>query len=181
MFGLVLGVTLALCLFWAVGAHNRLVRMRADIVRQWGSVDAVWLRLLVRLQGGLAARQSLFTEEHAPEFQALQNASDQMLEVLMLARIEPLDGEVQRQVLEQHLKLVSEIRLLQPTVNEALRPDLEIALNRMRQTLPAAMIPYHVAVGAYNESVSMRPASWLANSLNFKPMVRMDLSGTPTP
>jgi LemA protein len=46
----------------------------------------------------------------------------------------------------------------------------------MRQTLPAAMIPYHVAVGAYNDALIMRPASWLARRLNFKPAVRMDLT-----
>jgi LemA protein len=137
-------------------------------------VDAVWLRLLVRLQGGLAARQSLVSEDEALELQGLQNASDQMLEVLTQARMQPLDEVVLKQVITQHLQLVGEIRLLQQQANEAIRPDLEIALNRMRQTLPAAMIPYHVAVGAYNEALSMRPASWLAGRLKFKPAVRID-------
>ena len=167
---------LALALFWSVGAHNRLVRLRAEVIRQWGSVDAVWLRLLVRLQGGLAARQTLLGEAGAPELQAVQMASDQMLEALLQARMQPLDEAVQKQVISQHLQLVSEIRLLQQEVHDALRPDLEIALNRMRQTLPAAMIPYHVAVSAYNDALNMRPASWLAKRLNFKPAMRMDLT-----
>ena len=137
MGALVVGVVLALCLFWSVGAHNRLVRLRSEVVRQWSSVDAVWLRLLVRLQGGLAARQSLVSEDEALELQALQNASDQMLEALTQARMQPLDEVVQKQVISQHLLLVSEIRLLQQQANEAIRPDLDIALNRMRQTLPA--------------------------------------------
>ena len=180
MGALVAGVVLALCLFWAVGAHNRLVRLRSEVVRQWSNVDAVWLRLLVRLQGGLAARQSLVSEDEALELQGLQNASDQMLEVLTQARMQPLDEVVLKQVITQHLQLVSEIRLLQQQANEAIRPDLEIALNRMRQTLPAAMIPYHVAVGAYNEALSMRPASWLARRLKFKPAVRLDLTMAST-
>jgi LemA protein len=176
MGALVVGVVLALCLFWAVGAHNRLVRLRAEVVRQWSSVDAVWLRLLVRLQGGLAARQSLVGEVEAQELQAVQTASDQMLEALTQARIQPLDETVLKLVISQHLQLVGEIRLLQQQAHEAFRPDLDIALNRMRQTLPAAMIPYHVAVGAYNDALSMRPAAWLARRLNFKPAVRMDLT-----
>ena len=167
---------LTLVLFWSVGAHNRLVRLRAEVIRQWGSVDAVWLRLLVRLQGGLAARQTLVGEAGAPELQVVQMASDQMLEALLQARMQPLDEAVQKQVISQHLQLVSEIRLLQQEVHDALRPDLEIALNRMRQTLPAAMIPYHVAVSAYNDALNMRPASWLAKRLNFKPAMRMDLT-----
>jgi LemA protein len=99
-----------------------------------------------------------------------------MLEALTQARMQPLDEALQKQVISQHLLLVSEIRLLQQQANTAIRPDLDIALNRMRQTLPAAMIPYHVAVGAYNDALIMRPASWLARRLNFKPAVRMDLT-----
>lgn len=173
-------VALTLVLFWSVGAHNRLVRLRSEVINQWGSVDAVWLRLLVRLQGGLAARQSLVKEGGTPELEAIQTASDQMLEALMQARMQPLDEEVQKQVIAQHLKLVSEIKRLQQDVSDALRPDLDIALNRMRQTLPAAMIPYHVAVSNYNEALGMRPASWLAKRLNFKPATRMDLTAAST-
>lgn len=176
MGALILGLLLALVLFWSVGAHNRLVRLRADVIRQWASVDAVWLRLLVRLQGGLAARQILVSEEEAQELQGVQIASEHMLEALIQARLQVLDEGAQKQVVSEHLKLVSEIRLLQQTVNPALRPDLDIALNRMRQTLPAAMIPYQVAVASYNDALAMRPASWLATRLNFKPAVRMDLS-----
>ena len=40
---LVLSLLLALVLFWAVGAHNRLTRLRAEVLRQWGIVDTVWL------------------------------------------------------------------------------------------------------------------------------------------
>ncbi len=173
---LVVGVVLALCLFWAVGAHNRLVRLRSEVVRQWSSVDAVWLRLLVRLQGGLAARQSLVGDAESQELQALQSASDLMLEALTQARMQPLDEAVLKQVISQHHQLVTEIRLLQQQAHEVIRPDLDIALNRMRQTLPVAMIPYHVAVGAYNDALRMRPASWLARHLKFKPAVRMDLT-----
>jgi LemA protein len=112
--------------------------------------------------------------------QAVQAASDQMLEALTQARMQPLDEAVLKQVISQHLQLVSEIRLLQQQAPEAIRPDLDIALNRMRQTLPAAMIPYHVAVGAYNDALDMRPASWLARRLNFKPAMRMDLTMAST-
>jgi LemA protein len=134
------------------------------------------LRLLIRLQGGLAARQSLVGEDEAQELQAVQTASEQMLEALTQARLQPLDEAVQKQVITQHLQLISEIRLLLQQAPEAIRPDLDIALNRMRQTLPAAMIPYHVAVNAYNDALNMRPASWLARRLNYKPAVRMDLT-----
>lgn len=176
MWALIVGVLLAVTLFWAVGAHNRLVRLRSEVVRQWSSVDAVWLRLLVRLQGGIAARQSLTAETEEDGLQALQLACDELLEALSVARMQPLDAESQRQVMTQHLRVLAEIRLMLQTGNEKLKPDLDIALNRMRQTLPAALIPYHVAVAAYNEALVMRPASWLARRLNLQPATRLDLS-----
>lgn len=176
MGALILGVSLALAVFWAVGAHNRLVRLRAEVVRQWSSVDAVWLRLLVRMQGGMAARQSLVTSADGEDLQALQCACDELLEALSQARLQPLDGESQRLVQTQHQKVVTEIRRLLQTSNDAVKPDLDIALNRMRQTLPAALIPYHVAVAAYNDALAMQPAAWLARRLNLQPAMRMDLS-----
>jgi LemA protein len=174
---LIFGVLMAIALFWAVGAHNRLVRLRAEVVRQWGSVDAVWLRLLVRLQGGIAARQSLTTSADGDgELQALQSACDELMEALLQARLQPLAAEGQKQVLALHQKVVLEIRALLQKDNEAVKPDLEIALSRMRQTLPAALIPYHVAVASYNEALTMQPAAWLARRLGLQPATKMDLS-----
>jgi LemA protein len=176
MGALIFGLLLALALCWAVGAHNRLMRLRADVVRQWSSVDAVWLRLLVRLQGGIAARQTLAPEQAAADLLALQTTCDELLEALSQVRLQPLDGDSQKMLAVQHQKLLAEIRTQLQAENAAVRPDLDIALNRMRQTLPAALIPYHVAVVAYNEALAMRPASWLARQLNLKPVMRMDLS-----
>jgi LemA protein len=155
-----------------------LVRLRAEVVRQWGSVDAVWLRLLVRMQGGIAARQSLAPPagEGEGELQALQSACDELMEALLQARLQPMAVDSQKQVLALHQKVVFEIRALLQKDNEAVRPDLEIALNRMRQTLPAALIPYHVAVAAYNGAIDMQPAAWLAKRLGFQLATKMDLS-----
>ena len=183
MEALIFGMLMAIALFWAVGAHNRLVRLRAEVVRQWGSVDAVWLRLLVRLQGGIAARQSLVTTpegegvaEGDGELQTLQSACDELMEALLQARLQPLAIDGQKQVQALHQKVVLEIRALLQTDKEAVKPDLEIALSRMRQTLPAALIPYHVAVAAYNDALAMQPAAWLAKRLRFQPATKMDLS-----
>jgi LemA protein len=128
------------------------------------------------MQGGIAARQSLADQASADGLQALQLACDELLEALSQARLQPLDGESQKQVMSQHQKLLAEIRLMLQMGNDSVKPDLEIALNRLRQTLPAALIPYHVAVAAYNDALAMRPASWLASRLNLKPAMRMDLS-----
>jgi LemA protein len=176
MVGLMVGMLLALALFWVVGAHNRLVRLRSELVRQWSSVDAVWLRLLVRLQGGIAARQSQATEEDIQSLQGIQTACDELLDALTQVRLQPLEADNQKMVVQQHQQLVAEVRRVLLTASDAIKPDLDIALSRMRQTLPAAVIPYHVAVAAYNEALEMRPAAWLARRMKFNPAVRLDLS-----
>lgn len=176
MIALIFGVLVALALFWVVGAHNRLVRLRSELVRQWSGVDAVWLRLLVRLQGGIAARQSQATEEDIQSLQGIQTVCEELLDALTQVRLQPLDGDNQKMVVQQHQQLVAEVRKVLLTASDAVKPDLDIALSRMRQTLPAAVIPYHVAVASYNEALEMRPAAWLARRLKFKPAVRMDLS-----
>jgi LemA protein len=178
MEALIFGVLSAMALFWAVGAHNRLVRLRAEVVRQWGSVDAVWLRLLVRMQGGIAARQSLSTPagDGDGELQTLQSACDELMEALLQARLQPLAADGLKQLVTLHQKVVLEIRTHLQKDNEAVKPDLEIALSRMRQTLPAALIPYHVAVASYNEALAMQPAAWLAKRLGLQPAIKMDLS-----
>ncbi len=176
MAALSLGLFLALTLFWGVGAYNRLVRLRAEVIRQWSSVDAVWTRLLVRMQGGVAARHSLASGGSEQETQALQFACEDLLEALSQYRLLPLDQEWQKRVVAQHFKVMSEMRLLLQSENLAIKPDLEIAINRLRQTLRTALIPYHGAVAAYNDALAMRPASWLAASFNLNPGIRLDLS-----
>ena len=89
MVALILGLLVALVLFWAVGAHNRLVRLRSEVIRQWSSVDAVWLRLLVRLQGGIAARQFQRTFLLAEGMQVLGADLKNGLLSVDLARPEP--------------------------------------------------------------------------------------------
>ena len=87
---LIFGALVLVTLFWSVGAHNRLVRLRSEVIRQWSSVDAVWLRLLVRLQGGLAARESLSKEDDLKEIELLQAACEALLEALSQMRLQPL-------------------------------------------------------------------------------------------
>jgi len=46
---------LAVLFFWAVGAYNRLVVLRASVAKQFAAVDAQLIRVLVWLQGNLPA------------------------------------------------------------------------------------------------------------------------------
>ena len=71
---LIFSAVLAILFFWAVGAYNRLVVLRASVAKQFAAVDAQLLRVLVWLQGNLPAsmRDMLSEMEEAalPEAEA---------------------------------------------------------------------------------------------------------------
>ena len=92
MAWLILGGALALTLFWAVGAYNRLTRLRSEVLRQWSTVDAVWLKWLMRFQAAISARQILAWSSELDDLQALQDASEAMVDALADAMQRSLVG-----------------------------------------------------------------------------------------
>ena len=175
-----LGLLFALVVFWAVGAYNRLMRLRAEVLRQWGTVDTVWLKWLMRFQGAVSARQILAWASEADDLQALQEASDALIEALAEARQQALDEASLRTLLERHQALMACIDAVAERVPETLRPHLQSARERIVQNIPPALVPYHTAVEAYNLALSQAPARWLAHALRLRPALALAWS-TPRP
>jgi LemA protein len=168
MAWLIVSLLLALVLFWMVGAHNRMVRLRGEVARQWAVVDVQWLKWLMRFQGAISARQILAWASEAEDLQALQDASDALVEALSDARAQPLDESVLQKVVQQHEALMVCIDRVMLTAPDTVKPHLLSAQNKILQSLPLALAPYHLACGIYNEAISQSPASWLARRLGFR-------------
>jgi len=109
---------LATLFFWAVGAYNRLVVLRANVAKQFAAVDAQLLRVLVWLQGNLPAsmRDMLSEMEEAALPEALlKNERDlNLLDILEAlsdsldaARTQPLSPVVMQQVNQNRLALAA--------------------------------------------------------------------------
>lgn len=80
----------ALLLFWFVGAHNRLVRLRSAALQAYGALDALLVRQLDFVQASIAGSPP--ADEHARAGDAaLQAATGQALTVLGATRLRPLD------------------------------------------------------------------------------------------
>lgn len=167
---LVLSVVLALVLCWAVGAHNRLTRLRVEALRQWSTVDTVWLKWLVRFQGAVSARQTLAWSSEADDLQALQDASEAMVEALAEARQQALDQHSLETLLHCHEALMLCIDDVAQRVPPIRRPQLLAAQARILQNIPLALVPYHLAAENYNQALSQAPASWLARRLRLRPV-----------
>ena len=168
MAWLILSLCLALLLFWAVGAYNRLTRLRAQVLRQWGTVDTVWLKWLMRFQGAVSARQILAWSSEADDLQALQDASDALIEALAEARQQSLDEGSLAKLLVRHEALMHCIDEVAQRVPDTVRPHLLSAQQKILQNIPPALLPYHTAVEAYNQALSQAPARWLARGLRLR-------------
>ncbi|WP_225782416.1 LemA family protein [Xenophilus sp. Marseille-Q4582] len=87
----------AVLLFWFVGAHNRLVRLRSAAVQSYGALDALVVRQIDYVQAQVAQQeqgQASSGDEgrgSAADLTSLQAANAQLLAVLGGTRQHPLD------------------------------------------------------------------------------------------
>lgn len=168
---------LALALFWAVGAHHRLVRMRAEILRQWHLVDTVWLQVLVRLESALGVHAL----QQTPEGQdtELQQRCDELLNTLAQARVQPMNADIMVAVSNAHAQLMLALSQQMKLGQASDWHSLAAVLVRMKQMLPATLATYHVAVQTYNQAIEVWPVRVLARQLGFGPAMRLELKAGP--
>ena len=182
---------LATLFFWAVGAYNRLVVLRANIAKQFSAVDAQLLRVLVWLQGNLPAsmRDMLSEMEEAALPEALlKNERDlKLLDILEAlsdsldaARTQPLSPVVMQQVNQNRLALAAwakaEVRAGQSGEATWFIDPLPYKFDRLKAQAWPLMDAYNQAAAKYNEAVSQFPASVLAKQVKFVPAQMLDIA-----
>ena len=188
---LVFCAILATLFFWAVGAYNRLVVLRANVAKQFSAVDAQLLRVLVWLQGNLPAsmRDMLSEMEEAALPEALlKNERDlnllAILEALSdsldAARTQPLSSVVMQQVNQNRLALAAwakaEVRAGQSGEATWFIDPLPYKFDRLKAQAWPLMDAYNQAAAKYNEAVSQFPASVLAKQVKFVPAQMLDIA-----
>lgn len=188
---LVFCAILATLFFWAVGAYNRLVVLRANVAKQFSAVDAQLLRVLVWLQGNLPAsmRDMLSEMEEAALPEALlKNERDlKLLDILEAlsdsldaARTQPLSPVVMQQVNENRLALAAwakaEVRAGQSGEATWFIDPLPYKFDRLKAQAWPLMDAYNQAATKYNEAVSQFPASVLAKQVKFVPAQTLDIA-----
>lgn len=188
---LVFCAILATLFFWAVGAYNRLVVLRANVAKQFSAVDAQLLRVLVWLQGNLPAsmRDMLSEMEEAALPEALlKNERDlKLLDILEAlsdsldaARTQPLSPVVMQQVNENRLALAAwakaEVRAGQSGEATWFIDPLPYKFDRLKAQAWPLMDAYNQAAAKYNEAMSQFPASVLAKQVKFVPAQTLDIA-----
>lgn len=175
MTALWLGMITAVILFWAVGAHNRLMRLRAAVRDQWLNIDATCIKLIAPLQGSLAAHLEHTGEgEVRSRAEGLQLACDELIDALTQAHQRSLDSAVLQRVLAAHQKLVELAHQALAMDGHAAWPELVHLQLRMWQSLPAVVGQYHAALQSYHEAIEAWPARWLARRTGLTHVRRLD-------
>ena len=181
----IMGFLGALTLFWSVGAYNRLVRLRAEVIRAFSALDNILAVQSALIQATLAlpippaALLKEAPDRHAWQQElALGVAGAQLAHALTMTRTRPLDPEA-----------VAALSATQSALDEAIWPtddgvipDAVTGLtDRLRQLAVQAEAPaalFDTAVQTYNAAIRQFPASLLARVWGFRPA---GLIGWPGP
>lgn len=129
LFWIVIGIAL----FWALGAYNRLMRLRSAVVQSFGSFDAHMVRqvaLLGEFNAACSVQQNDAELSAHQEMAALQGATTQLSASLAVARARPLRPDAMA-------ALAAARDVLHASWPGALRKAQEAAV----VTVPAAALP----------------------------------------
>lgn len=173
-----LWTTAAVLLFWAVGAYNRLVRLRAEANAAFATVDAELARQVELVHTHLPSADGVqpppVDAEDTGFWASLHAAAAQLGATLAAAQKRPLDPE-------RIAALSAAADVLRMAWERAERDDAhDLAGPRMPDTLlqqraqallqaHAATEAFNITVAKYNEGIAQFPALLLAWLFGFHP------------
>lgn len=179
MTGSVLTWTIAaVLLFWAVGAYNRLMRLRAEAIAAFASVDSELTRQVDLVRGQLPAPEPTqpapLESEPLSFWSGLHAAATQLAAVLSSARIKPLDPDrISALSAAQDVLATAWEHAERHDAHDLAGPRLPdtVLLKRQQGLLQAhaATDAFNVAVTRYNEAIAQFPALLLAWLFGFQP------------
>jgi LemA protein len=160
-----LGIGGAVLLFWSVGAFNRLVTLRGEIVRGFAPVDEQF-----RVRHDLLMRQAADLTSHDPVLaQALLAACAQAEAARRHARAHPgaVGAITSLRLAEEVLSETRQRAQTSPNGAEAMALAAEVAASDT--TLAFACRQFNERVSRYNTAVRQFPTWLLAGLFKFRP------------
>ena len=155
-FTLLLWIALALAIFWAVGLHNRLMRLRAAAVEGAAAFDK-------QAQSFIGMTQDYALD--APLLAELAEAADQLDMALKSLKNNP---SASKALIECRMKYeqLQQLWVSLPEINDA-PPEQRSLWDEASASVQFARTAMNNASTAYNEAISQPPARWVAASMGF--------------
>ncbi len=176
-----LGLVAALLLFWAIGAYNRLVRLRKAATRAFAALDEQLVRQLVWVQGclpesmrgGPMTAPGELQDEVTAAWARLQAASEQFAVALARAREQGMDVPGMASLVMAHEALrTAWAAALAEAVPEDAVPSAERLQSRWMRLLHQALplrTAFNETATAYNQAIAQFPAVIIARLFSFRP------------
>jgi len=170
-------IAAAVLLFWAVGAYNRLVRLRGEANAAFAELDAELTRQVRLVQEllpeGAEPYASMFDGGEGSFWGGLRGAASQLETCLAAARQKPLDGErVAALEAAQSVLALAWERAEREDAHDLAGPRLPETLTSTRSQLTAQCIAtaerFSQAVARYNGAIAQFPALLLAWLFSFR-------------
>ena len=169
---IVCGAVAAALLFWIVGAYNRLVRLRGDLVQRFGPVDQQFRQrhaLLLQQLDALVPVLASASAHAAPRLDALRAACLQAEGACTHARLHPgAKGAITSLRLAEEILTDARARLPVPTIAGTALPELRVQLAATDTTLAFARRQFNESVQVYNHAIRQFPTRLLAGLFGFR-------------
>jgi LemA protein len=162
---------LALLVFWAMGAYNRLVRLRSQSLLAFGLLEGLFRQYigLVTIHLPIDAGGPASTQAQSSE---LAQASEHFKAMLKKARNQPLDGVLVDALKQAYAALILIQRHLDAHAWDAGQGAVErwrIQCQQVQTQIELATADFNRQIEAYNEAISEFPAILLVWLIGFKP------------
>jgi LemA protein len=158
----------AIVVFWIVGAYNRMVRLRSELVARFAAVDERFRQRHALLESQLEMLSTALAAA-APRLEALRAACRQADTAREHARVRPgaANAVTSLRVAEEILA-DARARLPVQSVAGVDLPDLNARLATSDTALAFARAEFNAAVALYNEAVRQFPTALVARLFSFR-------------
>ncbi len=164
---------MAVLVFWALGAYNRLVKLRSQAIASFTPVDLQFQHSVALVQAQLPLALQSTDPATLQLWQGLGGASQQFQASLNLLRTRPLDAAAMAPLHTALHTLRQSWQRMQAAApdlaGELLPQSLLAQWEAIDLQLVPAMREFDARVAAYNEAVAQFPAVLLAWLFSFKP------------
>ena len=178
---LIVWLLIAVLSFWAIGAYNRLMRLRSRGIRTFAALEGLFNQLLLLVQTDFQDTSASLDAHDAGQGPALASdawvglsaAAQQFSTSLKVAHAKPLNGPRMGALRTAYESLCSSwlsLRNLPPDLAGAALPDnLQLQWEQLSFQVEVARAEFNRQVVKYNQAIDQFPALLLAWLVGFKP------------
>ena len=162
----------ALLLFWAIGAYNRLVRLRAKAIAAFATLEQAMAGLPLLLEANFSQPDAEASSLNL-ERSALMDAGKRFADALRLARAAPLAAAAVDDLSKAYQELAGSWDKQSVLPDDLSTPDafaaVQLRWNQIGLLVQVARVEFNRRVQLYNDAIGQFPALLVASAAGLKP------------